>query len=30
VVEWKVKDPNMSATEQAAMWRLVERIEGAT
>jgi Ser/Thr protein kinase RdoA (MazF antagonist) len=23
VVEWKAKDPNMSAEEQAAMWRLV-------
>jgi aminoglycoside phosphotransferase (APT) family kinase protein len=25
VVEWKVKDPNMSADEVATMWRLVER-----
>ncbi len=24
VVEWKVHDPNMSADEQAAMWRLVD------
>jgi hypothetical protein len=25
VVSWKVQDPNMSNTEVAAMWRLVER-----
>ena len=24
VVEWKVKDPNMSAAEQRGMWRVVE------
>jgi Phosphotransferase enzyme family len=28
-VEWKVRDPNMSAGEQAAMWRLVRDLEGA-
>ena len=27
VVAWKVTDPNMSATEQAAMWRLVGHVE---
>jgi aminoglycoside phosphotransferase (APT) family kinase protein len=30
VVEWKVQDPNMSPTEQAAMWRLASSLEGAT
>jgi hypothetical protein len=27
VVEWKVRDPNMSAAEQAGMWRVAEEIE---
>jgi aminoglycoside phosphotransferase (APT) family kinase protein len=27
VVEWKVQDPNMSAAEQAAMWRVAESAE---
>jgi aminoglycoside phosphotransferase (APT) family kinase protein len=27
VVAWKVTDPNMSAAEQAAMWRLVREVE---
>ena len=30
VVEWKVQDPNMSSTEQQAMWRLVESMEAGT
>jgi aminoglycoside phosphotransferase (APT) family kinase protein len=27
VVEWKVRDPNMSAAEQAGMWRVVREVE---
>jgi len=27
VVEWKVRDPHMSAAEQAGMWRLAQEIE---
>jgi aminoglycoside phosphotransferase (APT) family kinase protein len=28
VVEWKVRDPHMSASEQARMWRVVEEFGG--
>jgi aminoglycoside phosphotransferase (APT) family kinase protein len=27
VVAWKVKDPHMSAAEQAGMWKVVEKVE---
>lgn len=30
VVEFKVRDPNMSPTEQRAMWRVVEQLEART
>jgi aminoglycoside phosphotransferase (APT) family kinase protein len=30
VVEWKVRDPNMSADEQAGMWRVVGELEAAS
>jgi aminoglycoside phosphotransferase (APT) family kinase protein len=29
VVAWKVRDPNMSAAEQARMWQLVEQVHDA-
>ncbi len=30
VVDFKVRDPNMSAAEQRAMWRVVEKFESTT
>lgn len=30
VVEWKVRDPNMSPAEQRGMWRVVEAVESET
>jgi Phosphotransferase enzyme family len=30
VVDWKVRDPNMSPAEQRGMWRVVEAVESTT